>query len=83
MTKEPGFPTRKEFEDSAEKLHIQALTKAKEFIDTANIMVVAGKKVMFSHTAVNKDMHLFIDGIHNPKLCPECIQPGILTEVDV
>jgi hypothetical protein len=39
---------------------------------------VAGKKVEFRHTAVNRDMHLFIDGFHNPKVCPECIHPGLL-----
>jgi hypothetical protein len=36
-------------------------------------------EIEFSHTAVNKDMHMFIDGYHNPDLCPECIQPGTLT----
>lgn len=43
-------------------------------------ITVAGKKLEFSHTAVNKAMHLFIDGFHNPDVCPECIQPGILVE---
>lgn len=42
--------------------------------------VVAGKKIEFVHTAVNRNMHLFIDGDHDPKICPECIQPGILVE---
>jgi hypothetical protein len=41
---------------------------------------VAGKKIKFAHTAVNMDMHLFIDGFHNPVVCPECIQPGLLVE---
>lgn len=36
MSKELGFPTRKEFEDSVEEQHIQALTKANEFIDSVN-----------------------------------------------
>lgn len=44
---------------------------------------VAGKEIEFAHTAVNKDMHLLIDGFHNPNVCPECIQPGILVEHDV
>lgn len=43
-------------------------------------LTVAGKKIKFSHTAVNGDMHLFIDGYHDPDVCPECIQPGILVE---
>lgn len=41
-------------------------------------LTVAGKEVRFSHTAVNGDMHMFIDGYHNPRVCPECIQPGLL-----
>lgn len=43
-------------------------------------IVVAGKDIEFFHTAVNKDMHMMIDGYHNPTVCPECIQPGILVE---
>lgn len=43
-------------------------------------LIIAGKEIMFSHTAVNKDMHMFIDEYHNPTVCPECIQPGILVE---
>lgn len=34
--------------------------------------------IALHHTAVNKDMHLFIKGDHDPKLCPECIKPGAL-----
>jgi hypothetical protein len=46
-------------------------------------VLIGGKKVEFAHTAVNGDMHLFIDGYHNPVVCPECIQPGLLvTSVD-
>jgi hypothetical protein len=41
---------------------------------------VAGKEILFSHTAVNGDMHLFIDGDHDPEVCPECIRPGLLVE---
>lgn len=41
---------------------------------------IAGKTVEFQHTAVNGDMHLFINGDHNPVVCPECIQPGILVD---
>jgi hypothetical protein len=43
-------------------------------------VIVAGKKIEFFHTAVNKDMHMMIDGYHNPDICPECIQRGILVE---
>jgi hypothetical protein len=43
-------------------------------------ITVGGKKIEFSHTAVNGDMHLWIDGYHNPNVCPECIQPGLLVE---
>lgn len=39
---------------------------------------IGGKTVKFDHTAVNKDAHLFIDGVHDPDLCPECIRPGTL-----
>lgn len=41
-------------------------------------LIVADKEVRFSHTAVNGDMHMFIDNFHNPTVCPECIQPGLL-----
>lgn len=41
---------------------------------------VGGKQLMFSHTAVNGDMHLFINNMHDPELCPECIRPGTLVE---
>lgn len=44
---------------------------------------VGSKTIEFAHTAVNKDMHMFIgsEGVmsHEPRLCPECIEPGILT----
>lgn len=36
--------------------------------------------VGFAHTAVNKDMHLFIGDMHRPDLCAECIEPGSLTD---
>lgn len=39
---------------------------------------IGGVELMFGHTAVNMDAHLFIDGMHDPKLCPECIEPGTL-----
>jgi hypothetical protein len=42
-------------------------------------MNVAGKEIWFTHTAVNRHMHLFVNGHHDPAVCPECIQPGILT----
>lgn len=41
---------------------------------------VAGKTIEFMHSAVNKDMHLFINGFHDPDVCPECIRPGTLVE---
>lgn len=44
-------------------------------------LIIGGKVVGFAHTAVNKDMHLFIDNDHNPDICPECIQKGILVDV--
>ena len=25
------------------------------------------------------DVHMFIDGLHDPAVCPECIQPGALS----
>lgn len=40
---------------------------------------IGEKTISFSHTAVNKDAHLFIDGVHDPYVCPECVQPGILS----
>jgi hypothetical protein len=43
-------------------------------------LAVAGKKIVFLHTAVNKNMHLFIDDYHDPDVCPECIKPGTLVE---
>lgn len=42
-------------------------------------MKVNGHIVEFVHTAVNTNMHLFIDDYHNPTVCPECIEPGILS----
>jgi len=42
------------------------------------VITIGGKEVVFSHTAINQDAHMFIDGYHNPDVCPECIQPGIL-----
>lgn len=39
---------------------------------------VGDSLVEFSHTAVNLDAHLFINNMHDPDLCPECIRPGIL-----
>lgn len=47
---------------------------------TNNKAFVGGKKLVFEHTAVNKNMHLFIDNYHDPDVCPECIQPGILID---
>lgn len=45
------------------------------------MQVIIGDKVIeFAHTAVNKNMHLFIDNYHDPDLCPECIQPGTLID---
>lgn len=46
--------------------------------DTDVTSKVAGKEVKFSHTAANLDIHMFIDGYHDPDVCPECIQPGLL-----
>lgn len=40
---------------------------------------VGRRTIEFAHTAVNKDIHMFIDGMHDPKLCPECIAIGSLT----
>lgn len=40
---------------------------------------IGQKTVQFTHTAANKDAHLFIDNYHNPDLCPECITPGTLS----
>ena len=48
------------------------------YADAKGEIVVAGKCIKFSHTAVNLDMHMFIDGYHNPTVCPECIVPGTL-----
>lgn len=28
----------------------------------------------------NGDNHLFIRGVHEPNLCPECLRPGSLSE---
>ena len=39
---------------------------------------IGSKKLEFTHTAVNRNAHLFIDGTHDPELCPECIKPGTL-----
>ncbi len=47
----------------------------------SHVITVAGRKIEFTHTAVNGDMHLFIDDHHNPDICPECIQPGTLVEI--
>jgi hypothetical protein len=56
-------------------------TAVEEFAaNNERVIFVAGKKVEFAHTAVNGDMHLFIDGYHDPDVCPECIEPGILVE---
>jgi hypothetical protein len=41
---------------------------------------VAGKSIEFAHTAANGAKHLFIDGYHNPDICPECIKPGVLLQ---
>lgn len=60
--------------------HIPDVTPGQILAGGALVLTVAGKKIEFAHTAVNKDMHLFIDGFHNPIICPECIQPGILVE---
>lgn len=43
-------------------------------------ITVAGKQIKFTHTAVNGDMHMLVDGYHNPDVCPECIQPGLLVK---
>jgi len=40
-------------------------------------LFINGKTIEFAHTAMNKDLHMFIDGYHNPTICPECIQPGV------
>lgn len=65
--------------DNAQRTANKALKIAEE-TKKRLVIDVAGKKVEFSHTAVNKDMHLFINDYHNPDVCPECIQPGILVE---
>ena len=39
---------------------------------------IGDKELEFGHTAVNMDAHLFINGMHDPKLCPECIKPKTL-----
>jgi len=44
----------------------------------AHKFTIGDKEVEFTHTAVNKAMHLFISGTHDPELCPECIKPGTL-----
>lgn len=55
------------------------LAQAKEaWTREVQSLIVADKEVRFSHTAVNGDMHMFIDNFHNPTVCPECIQPGLL-----
>ena len=56
-----------------------AVSQAKEaWTREVQSLIVADKEVRFSHTAVNGDMHMFIDNFHNPTVCPECIQPGLL-----
>lgn len=57
--------------------NVEAFERLLEIANSHEIMV-AGKKIEFFHTAVNKDMHMMIDGYHNPDICPECIQRGIL-----
>lgn len=42
-------------------------------------IIIGDKTVYFTHTAVNKYAHLFIDNNHDPELCPECIKPGTLS----
>lgn len=62
--------------DSKLKLILQLFDQ--ELAKRDDSLTVAGRQVKFSHTAVNGDMHMFIDGYHNPDVCPECIQPGLL-----
>lgn len=58
---------------------MQLITQQRQaYADARSEIVVAGKCIKFSHTAVNLDMHMFIDGYHNPTVCPECIVPGTL-----
>lgn len=40
---------------------------------------IGGKLLEFGHTAANNDIHMFINNMHDPSLCPECIEPGALT----
>lgn len=64
--------------------NVEAFQKIKQYakeLRENKELIIGGKVVGFAHTAVNKDMHLFIDNDHNPDICPECIQRGILVDI--
>lgn len=46
----------------------------------SHILTIGDKTIEVFHTAANKDMHMMINNMHDPEICPECIRPGTLTD---